>query len=201
MKKLLIVFAVVAAFLCLPVAPAFADYFSDMQPNNAYVHPWSDPVYWEGVAPNPMTGELEYFASTDPVPADYTVWYSAWLVLPTKCTIAAMPCNTRLALTAHAPDGKTMLSLTPRKAVRFWGKPFVGWEDRALYRANAKYWVIAWVYRLGTLAPGDYGGVATWTFRFPFLDFSYFEGATKPTLIPAGTTIYHYAFTVEEPTD
>jgi len=192
MKKLLLVLALAAAFVCLPAAPAFADYFSDMQPNNAYVHPWSDTVWWEGV--DPTTGE--YFQSEDPVPADYTVWYVAWLALPTKCSIVTMPLNTRLACTLDKPDG-TKWSIAPQRAIWYWGRPFVGWEDRALYRANAKYWVIAWSYRLGKLDPGVSSGVATWTFRLPILDFSYYEGATTPSVIPAGTTVYHYSFMVQ----
>ena len=204
MKKLLLSVVLAAACLGLMAAPAYADYFSDMQPGNAYVHPWggTDPAFWEEVVPNPETGELESYMRFDsPVPAGYTVWFAGWMSGWPRPQVALWPVTTRLDCALYNPGGSMRWSIAAQQARRYWGEAFEGWPTETIYEKNATAWVIAWTYCLGKLPPGTYTGTGTWTFSAPYLNFELPYGSqTKPDIIPASewnaANPYTYRFTV-----
>lgn len=85
MRRLLLVFVLVAAFLGLLAAPAFAaePYLGwpvTWMPNTAYVHPWGDPAKWEEMY-------WGWEAIDDPSDPDYPGHYDwIWTVWDTDTT-------------------------------------------------------------------------------------------------------------------
>jgi hypothetical protein len=201
MKRLIIMLALVILALGATAAPALADYFTDMRPGEAYVHPWggTEPAWWEGV-----DTEGNYFQTTDPVPAGDTVYLAAWMSGWPRLQVVLWPATIRLDCTLAGPDGKSMVSLTARQAKRYWCKAFdTGWPTETIYQKETTDWVVVWKYPLGELAPGTYCGTGEWTFFAPYLDFELpYHSQKLPDVISASqlngpTTHYTYHFTVE----
>ena len=206
MKKLLLLVVLATACLAVMAAPAYADYFSDMQPGNAYVHPWGgvepDLAFWEEVVLNPETNELDWFTRFDtPIPPGYTVWFAGWMNGWPRLQVALWPVTTRLDCVLKNPDGSKRWCITAKQAKQYWGKAFEGWPTETIYQMETMCWVVAWTYRLGKLPPGTYTGTGTWTFLAPYLNFELPYGSQKkPDVIPASewnaANPYTYHFTV-----
>jgi hypothetical protein len=200
MKRLIIMLALAVLALGATAAPALADYFSEMKAGEAYVHAWggTEPAWWEGV-----DAEGNYFQTTDPVPAGDTVYLAAWMSGWPRLQVAMWPSTIRLDCTLRGPDGKRLVSLSPRQAQRHWCKAFAGWPTETLFVKETMAWVVAWDYRLGELSPGTYSGTGHWVFFAPYLDFELpYHSQRQPDLITASelngpSTAYTYHFTVQ----
>ena len=120
-----------------------------------------------------------------------------------RLQVALWPATIRLGCTLTGPDGKRLVSLTPRQAKRYWVKAFAGWPTETLYVRDTTNWVVVWKYGLGELGPGTYSGAGDWVFLAPYLDYELpYHSQKLPNVISASelngpSTHYTYSFTVQ----